>query len=232
MHDCVVLCGQRTAAAQYFDVRQRIAVVAAFGRKAVMSSGFDPQEIVTKYARTLIRVKAKQIVRRPGFSRSDQPDVEQNLVVYLLEQAQHFDPSRASLNTFIARVIDSAVAMLLRGQGRAKRNPNGEAEVQSLAEKVPQPDGPPEPLARLISQVDLERRTGGASLSDARLFELVADVASVIPTLPPELQEICRSLLTRNCSETEAELGLSRRKRQAAMEAIREHFVNSGLTKT
>lgn len=197
-----------------------------------MSSGFDPKEIVTKYARTLIRVKAKQIVRRPGFSRSDQPDIEQSLVVYLLEQAQHFDPNRASLNTFIARVIDSAVAMLLRGQGRAKRNPAGDAEVQSLAEKVPQPDGPPEPLARLISQLDLERRTAGASLSDAQLFELVADVASVIPTLPPELQEICRSLLTRNCSETEAELGLSRRKRQAAMEAIREQFVNSGLTKT
>jgi len=196
-----------------------------------MSSGLDPKEIVTKYA-TLIRVKAKQIVRRPGFSRSDQPDIEQSLVVFLLEQVQHFDPSRASLNTFIARVIDSAVAMLLRDQGRAKRNPAGDAELQSLAEMVPQPDGPPEPLARLISQLDLERRTGGASLSDAQLFELVADVASVIPTLPPELQEICRSFLTRNCSETEAELGLSRRKRQAAMEAIREHFVNSGLTKT
>lgn len=232
MHDCVVTAASERPQHSFFYVRQRIAVMAASGRKAAMSSGFDPKEIVTKYARTLIRVKAKQIVRRPGFSRSDQPDIEQSLVVYLLEQVQHFDPSRASLNTFIARVIDSAVAMLLRGQGRAKRNPADEAELQSLAEMVPQPDGPPEPLARLISQLDLERRTGGASLSDAQLFELVADVASVIPTLPPELQEICRSLLTRNCSETEAELGLSRRKRQAAMDAIREHFVNSGLTKT
>jgi DNA-directed RNA polymerase specialized sigma24 family protein len=79
-----------------------------------MSKAFDPQEIVTEYARTLIRVKAKQIVRRPGFSRSDQADVEQDLVVHLLCQAEHFDPERASLNTFIARVIDSAVAMLVR----------------------------------------------------------------------------------------------------------------------
>lgn len=197
-----------------------------------MPEGFDPKEIVTEYARTLIRVKAKQIVRRPGFSRSDQPDVEQDLVVHLLCQAQHYDPDRGSLNTFIARVVDSAVAMLVRERGREKRNPSGDAEVQSLAEMVPRPDGPPEALARLISQLDLERRTGGASLSDAQLFELVADVASVIPTLPPELQDICRSLLTRNRRETEADLGISRRGLQAAMVLIREHFVNSGLTKS
>jgi len=36
-----------------------------------MPKSFDPQKIVTEYARTLIRVNAKQIVRRPGFSRSD-----------------------------------------------------------------------------------------------------------------------------------------------------------------
>jgi len=128
---------------------------------------FDSQKIVTEYARTLIRVKAKQIVRRPGFSRSDQPDIEQELLVHLLCQAKHFDPNRASLNTFVARVIDSAVAMLVRDRGRSKRNPCSDAEVQSLAEKVPQPEGPPEPLARLISRRDLERRTGGASISDA-----------------------------------------------------------------
>ncbi len=193
---------------------------------------FDSQKIVTEYARTLIRVKAKQIVRRPGFSRSDQPDIEQELLVHLLCQAQHFDPNRASLNTFVARVIDSAVAMLVRDRGRSKRNPSGDAEVQSLAEKVPQPEGPPEPLARLISRRDLERRTGGASISDAEMFELASDVASVLPTLPPELQSICRSLLTRNRQETEADLRISRRRMQAAMKAIREHFEESGLTKS
>jgi len=97
---------------------------------------------------------------------------------------------------------------------------------------VPQPEGPPEPLARLISRRDLERRTGGASISDAEMFELASDVASVLPTLPPELQNICRSLLTRNRQETEADLRISRRRMQAAMKAIREHFEESGLTKS
>jgi hypothetical protein len=197
-----------------------------------MPEAFHPQQIVTEYARTLIRVKAKQLVRRPGFSRSDQSDVEQDLVVHLLCQAEHFDPARASLNTFIANVVDSAVAMLIRERGRVKRNPAGDAEVQSLADKVPQPDGPPEALARVISQFDLERRTGAASPPDLQLFELADDVASVIPTLPPALQEVCRSLLSRNRMETEAELGISRRRLQAAMTLIREHFEKTGLTKS
>jgi len=140
--------------------------------------------ILTEYARTLIRVKAKQIVRRPGFSRSDQADVEQDLIVHLLCQAQHFDPDRGSLNTFISRVVDSAVAMLVRDRERVKRNPGDDAEVQSLADMGPQPDGPPESLARLISRNDLERRTGTASLTDAQLFDLASDVASVLPSLP------------------------------------------------
>ncbi len=197
-----------------------------------MPKAFDPQSIVTDYARTLIRVKAKHVVRHPGFSRSDQADVEQDLVVQLLCQAEHFDPQRGSLNTFIARVVDTAVAMLVRDRNREKRNPPADAELQSLADKVPQPEGPPEQLARIIGRDDLERRIGTASLTDAEVFELVHDVASVIPTLPPELQDICRSLLTRNRIETETELGISRRALRAAMVLIREHFEKSGLTKT
>ena len=122
--------------------------------------------------------------------------------------------------------------MLVRERGRSKRNPPDDTEVKSLAEKMPQPDGPPEALARLIGQPDLERRTGVVSLTDTELFELVEDVASSLATLPPELQEICRSLLTRNRCETEAELSLSRRKLKAAMALIREHFEKLGLAKT
>jgi len=198
----------------------------------LVPEAFQSQQIVTEYAQTLIRVKSKQIVRRPGFSRSDQLDVEQSLVVTLLEQAPHFDPNRASLNTFIARVVDSAAAMLVRERGRDKNTPAGEAQVQSLADQTSQSEGPPEALARVISQHDLDRRTGAASLTDLQRFERVDDVASVIPTLPAELQAVCRSLLSRNRMETEAELGISRRRLRAAMTLIREHFENAGLTKT
>jgi len=197
-----------------------------------MNRRFRRNDIVTEYARTLIRVKAKQLIRRPGFCRSDQDDVEQDLVLQLLSQARHFDPDRGSLNTFIARVVDSAVAMLVRERGRIKRSPSDDARIQSLGETVEQPDGPPVPLWMLISIADLERRTGGTSLSDAERHELSEDVASVISSLPQELQDVCRSLMHRNRTETERELGMSRRNYDAAIQRIREHFTQFGLAKS
>lgn len=188
-------------------------------------------KFVNEYAQTLIRVKARQIVRRPGFSRSDQSDVEQDLFLHLLSQAQHFDPARASLNTFIARVVDSAVAMLVRERNRNKRVPPSGIVIQSLEVKVDQADGPPVPLAETISTADVKRRLGGAPLSDTDLFELVEDVTSVVGSLPSALQDVCNSLLKRNRSETEREIGLSRRKYAAAMDPIRQHFARAGFGK-
>ncbi len=188
-------------------------------------------EFVNEYARTLIRVKARQIVRRPGFSRSDQGDIEQDLFLRLLSQAQHFDPARASLNTYIARVVDSAVAMLVRERSRNKRVPAASIAIQSLELMVDQPCGRPAPLWATVSTADMERRLGGASLSDAEQFELVEDVASVIASLPPALQNVCRSLLERSRAVTEHDLGLSRRKFEAAMDLIRQHFTRAGFGK-
>lgn len=197
-----------------------------------MNPANDRNDIVTEYARTLIRVKAKQLARRPGFCRSDEEDVEQDLVLHLLSQAQHFDPKRGALNTFIARVVNSGVAMLVRDRTRIKRRPDDDVEVQSLEDKVEQPHGPPAPLWMVISLEDLERRIGSKSLTDAEVFELADQIASVMASLPEELRDICESLQHRNRSETECELGLSRRKFNQAMTRIREHFSKSGLGKS
>jgi len=191
-----------------------------------------PHEVCTEYARTLIRVKSRQLIRRPGFCRSDLEDVEQDLFLHLFSQARHFDPDRGSLNTFIARVVNSAVAMLVRERGRIKRCPSDDVRVQSLGETVEQSDGPPAPLWMLVSIADLERRTGNTSLSEAERHELSEDVASVISSLPQELQDVCRSLMNRNRTETERELGMSRRNYDTAIQRIREHFAQSGLAKS
>ncbi|MBE3123871.1 MAG: hypothetical protein IMZ65_03630, partial [Planctomycetes bacterium] len=77
--------------------------------------------LTTKYVQTLIRIKARAVARQPGFSQSDQDDLEQDLAIHVLKQAHYFDPDRGSVRTFIARVVDSAVAMMLRDRRRLKR---------------------------------------------------------------------------------------------------------------
>lgn len=194
-----------------------------------MSQVLRGNDVCTEYARTLIRVKARQLVRRPGFNRSETGDVENDLFLHLLNQIQQFDPARGSLNTFIARVIDSAVAMLIRERQRGKRTPEAGVVIQSLEVMVDQADGPPAPLGATLSQADAERRTGGHSMSGIELFELADDVAHLIDALPPDLQAVCRARLTRNRSETESDLGLSRRSYDAAIELIRQHFAQGGF---
>jgi RNA polymerase sigma factor (sigma-70 family) len=191
-----------------------------------------PNELLNEYARTLIRVKARQLIRRPGFSRSDQGDVEQDLFLHVLSKFRQYDPKRSSLNTFVDRVVNSAAAMLVRERGRNKRSPGEGIEVRSLEMKTEQPEGPPVPIWASISIADLERRTGSASLSDAEVHELVEGVASAIAGLPPELQQVCRSLSERSRSETERELRMSRRSMKSAMDRIRQHFTRAGLAES
>lgn len=193
-----------------------------------MSQVSQGNDVYTEYARTLIRVKARQIVRRPGFSMSDTDDVEQDLFLQLLNQIQQFDPSRGSLNTFIARVVDSAVAMLVRERGRNKRAP-ATGVIQSLEVLVDQTDGPPSPLGATLSQDDAQRRTGVDAMSSSELFELADDISHLMDALPPELQAVCRARMDRNRKETERDLDLSRRNYDSAIEQIRDHFAHGGF---
>ncbi len=197
-----------------------------------MSQSFCRDDVVNKYAQTLIRVKAKQVVRQPGFSRSDQEDIEQDLLVHLLSQAEHFDPERGSINTFVARVVDTGVAMLVRDRNRLKRRPEEGIAVESLEKKVDQAGGAPAPLWALVSSDDLQRRTGTRKLTDTELYDLAEGVAHVTETMPPELQQVCQSLLTRNRTETERALKLTRRRFDALVAQIRQHCAEAGLAKS
>lgn len=195
-----------------------------------MSQVVHGNQVCTQYARTLIRVKARQLIRRHGFGRSDKDDIEQDLFLHLLSQAQQFDPARGSINTFIARVVDSAVAMLVRDRRRNKRAPET-GIIQSLQVMVDQPEGPPSPLWATLSQADADRRKNTVSLSETEHFELAEDVSYLIEALPPEAQAVCRARMDRNRSETERDLGHSRRSLDAAMELIRQHFDQGGFGK-
>ena len=66
--------------------------------------GFDHLfENRNAFASRLIRQKAQQLVRHPGFSKSECPDIEQELAMELVQKHCCFDPERARETTFIAR---------------------------------------------------------------------------------------------------------------------------------
>ncbi|MCX5683835.1 MAG: hypothetical protein NT049_09140 [Planctomycetota bacterium] len=175
----------------------------------------------TDYVQKLVRIKARQVVHKHGFSRSDQPDVEQELVAHVLGAAHLFDPGRASVNTFIARVVDSTVAMILRNRGRKKRV--ADRPMWSLdRDQAGRRGHEPVLLREIVEEADLRRRQG----MDATVPEetQALDAADLLARLAPELREIVVKVAETNEAAAARDLGISRRQVRKALAAVREQF--------
>jgi RNA polymerase sigma-70 factor, ECF subfamily len=198
----------------------------ASGQEACVESNPAPHAVLTAYARSLIKFKARQLCRKPGFSRSDEDDLEQELTMRLLSKAHLYDPARASTNTFADRVIRSGIAMMLRDRLRQKRATGFTA--QSL-EAVPSDTNQDTGVLRdLLTIRDLQRRTG-ISADDLDRAELIAAVVHAVKSLPPDLQGVCRELIDGTISSAACNLGISRRQVRNAVARIRRHFEQAGL---
>ena len=113
--------------------------------------------------------------------------------------------------------------MLLRDRGRLKRAPAKGIEVQSLEMMVEVRGELPTPLWATVSSADLERRTTNAPKSDSVNFEDADAFASALESLPPDIRDVCRQIMSGSRS------GISRRKARAAMVVIRQHFERAGF---
>lgn len=188
----------------------------------------DPVRVAltTPYVQTLLRVKARQVTRRAEFRGTDPRDIEQDLLIHVLQQAGKYDPSRSCVNTFISRVVDSAIAMMIRSRKRLKRA--GERHTVSLDSPV---EGEPgrTSMTELVDESDLRRRYGGAPLADLERADLAGDVSEVLASLPADLQRVVELLGELSHAAIARELGISRRQVRKAIRSIREHFEAAGL---
>lgn len=194
-----------------------------------------PQEpvreaLTTQYVQTLLKIKARQLSRRPEFRRSDPADIKQDLVVQVLKQAHHFDPARGCVKTFVARVVDSAIAMMVRGRRRLKRAPGFRA--LSLENTfVGRCRGElPICLGEVIQEGHLRRRCGGQVRDDRQAAELAAAVDQAMEGLTPRQREIAKRLAQATEASVAREMGISRRQVRNAVLTIRDHFRRAGLS--
>ena len=194
-----------------------------------MAKDTKRHEVFSDYARTLIRLKARQLSRRADFSRSDEPDIAQDLTLHLLCQAEHFDPSRASLKTFVTHVVNSCVAMILRERWRQKRVPDHGAEIQSLETMVDVPDEPPVALWATISVADIERRTGATSKSDVEVHDEAEALDHAMQSLSDEDRQLCERLKVGSRASVARDLQISRRKLGTILSSVRQQFERAGL---
>ncbi len=162
--------------------------------------------VLNEYARKDIENKARRLIRRAGFSRSDREDLEQELTLRLLERSALYDPSRASLNTFVVCVIRSGVANILR-QEATKKRAAARFNTSLHAEHVPPP----------VVEPEQERNF-------ARL-----EVREAVAGLAPELQSVCQRLMADPPSVVARELKVTSYQLQISIGHIRRHFARLGL---
>jgi len=184
--------------------------------------------LTTPYVTSLIRSKASRLSRSPGFHRSEQADLEQELAAHVLKQAGHYDASRGSLNTFIDRVVTSAAAMIARDRRRLKRGAGRRAI--SLDQTHVQKDQRQMTLAQVVREDDLRRRCGGSVHDAQHDADLSADLARAMAALSQQEREVAARLTRAPEAVVARELGISRRRMRSIVVAIGERFREAGLS--
>ena len=170
------------------------------------------------YAGKVITYHARQLSRSPGFRAAEQLDLEQDLWLDLIARMPRYDPAKASVNTFIARIVENKCVSMVRHRRAAKRHP-GRVEA-SLNDHVKDCDG---------RVVDRHQTTPEASNTPQRHRDLERDVADVLARLSPVHGDVARLLASGTINSAAKELGISRRIVQRTTEELRAAFGDAGL---
>ena len=191
------------------------------------ASGGNRYDGVDNYAVKLIRRKARQLIGRAGFFEADVDDLEQALVMDLLRRLRHFDPGRATHDTFVARVVDHAVATLIDARKAGIRDYRKVAgSLDELCDGVAcgADDAP-----RVLNQNSYYRGTVTAAARDEGRLGLRLDLERAMSGLPPHLREVSEGLTRSTVAELSRETGVPRGTIYESIAKIRAHFERAGL---
>ena len=176
-----------------------------------------------------IRVKAWRGYKAKLYPMQDLRDVEQELMLYVLERIDRFDPERGTFATFLKHALKGGIATIARRSQAACRSLPDDAEMEPLDTMVDSYEGPPVELWETLSADDLDRRTGGSSRSLTDAFELEHDVNAVVDSLSTTHQKICRCLMVEGRTKAQKHSGLTRLQFDAALVDIAERFEEAGF---
>jgi RNA polymerase sigma factor (sigma-70 family) len=190
---------------------------------------YDVQQLVhNEYAKTSIRVKARQLCRRADFNRSEREDVEQDLWLHLLTQAQNFDSERSALNTFIDRMVNSAAAHLVRRRESDMRADG--FRTHSLDASPRGKDQHKKSLRSSLSPDDGTRRSFTIPKSDLDEFENREALEFALASMPDGVRNLCSRVMGGESPTALArELGISRRRVRRMLDEAREHLERAGF---
>lgn len=175
----------------------------------------------------LIRRMACQLSRSPGFTRSDQPDIEQEFRFLLWRKAAKYNAARARRTTFAKRIIQNKAASMAREVAAGKRTYRRNSI--SLNEIVGDLVGGPRELSDLIEESAARRHIGQRNRNGADLAILKLDVAATNHALDPTLRTFAALLAHTSEYAAGQVLGFSRKQAARHLQALRDEYEERGL---
>lgn len=183
-----------------------------------MKSSEELNSALCDYAQKLIRYKARQLVRGGAFPPHEEDDLRQELTLRLLKRDKGFDPTRASYNTFAARVISTQAATLVRQRFGPKHSLLRDM-VSSDVPAAHASDG--STLGQHFSEADFARRTGTADFDPADHAERMEELYAGLCELEPELCDLCREFIAVATDPAKLRLLMKREGFRSLMQTIR-----------
>lgn len=161
------------------------------------------------YAQAVICGRAQSLVGKYGLTISDQPDLEQELALAVLEHWPQFNPAKSSRRTFVYRVIQNKAVSLVRAQQCSKR---GHGHRFSPLEKA--------------EGYAAHERSGRL---EGEQVQLALDTAQVISGLTPARQDLCIRLQGGSVAGAAKDLKISRAALYSRLRRIRTAFESAGM---
>jgi len=184
---------------------------------------------IGKYAETLIRIKARKLARTAASPEVDWEDFAQDMRLDLWHRLSKFDPDKAKINTFVARVVEHKVASIIeartapcRDYRRCRPSLN-----RPLKDKE---GGRPAERGDTLGEDSHHLRTGIPGRSVEETVDLRLDTKAALAHFPPELRDICRRLMRQDLTEVAKETGTPRGTLHDSVLKNRRRFEKARLT--
>jgi len=176
--------------------------------------GTDPRECKDEYVQQVVRIKSTQLIGKYGFTVSDQPDIEQELMIDLIVGLRQFDPDRAQRNTFIAAIVERSVARVVRHRRQPMRDYR---RCRESLDRVVTDDG-----STVMDVVD-------KGADHCARIDLEIDFAEARRMLPANLDELVGGIGEESVAKIGRRTGLTREAIRHAVRRVRKQLADQGM---
>lgn len=180
-----------------------------------------------EFTARLIRAKARQLIRRAGFTESDRHDLVQEFSLNLLRRMGRFDPDAASWETFVVLVCENYCATILQHRNAQKRSPARESA--SLNRPIADVDGQTCDAGAMLPESQHGYRCGRDPRTHEEESDIVQDIADTVGRLSPQLRETCERLKRGSTAQTARDMGVPTKHLYARKKVIRQRFERANL---